>query len=85
MRIITSLLLSSVATQAADQSCIDLFLTLTRDSDCEMSDAQASKILPVNNFTRAEVSEIEKVLDEAGMIDKTKMGVFALTKAGCKG
>ncbi|MEP1200903.1 hypothetical protein [Tateyamaria sp.] len=85
MRIITLLLLSSVAVQAADQSRIDLFLTLVRDSDCQMSDAQASKILPANNFTRAEVSEIEKILDEAGMVDKTKMGVFALTKAGCKG
>ncbi len=84
MRALAILLLSTVAANAVDQSRVDLFLTLVRDSGCQMSDAQASKILPANSFTREEVSEIEKILDEAGMIDKTKMGVFALTNAACK-
>ena len=85
MRIFAVLLLSTVAANAVEQNRVDLFVELVRNSDCQMSDAQASKVLPANGFTREEVSEIEKVLDKAGMIDKKKMGVFALTKAACKG
>ena len=44
---------------AAEQPRVDLFLTLVRDNGCQMNDATAGRVLPANDFTRAEVSEIE--------------------------
>jgi hypothetical protein len=81
------LLAHSVATSAfaVDQSRFDLFLSLIRQNGCQMDDQTAGKVLPANGFTREEVSQIEKVLSDSGMIDKTRMGVFALTRAACKG
>jgi hypothetical protein len=81
------LLALAVATPAfaVDQSRIDLFLSLVRQNGCQMDDQTAGKVLPANGFTREEVSQIEKVLSAGGMIDKTRMGVFALTRSACKG
>lgn len=85
MRILIFLLLSATAANAVEKARVDLFLSLVRENGCEMNDATASTVLPANKFTRQEVSEIEKVLDGKGMIDKSKMGVLALTKSACKG
>jgi len=85
MRVILILLLTAGAAQAVESSRVDLFLQLVRANGCTMDDAAAGRILPANGFTRAEVSEIEGVLSDRGWIDKTRMGEFALTDAGCEG
>ena len=85
MRILIFLLLSTVAANAVENSRVELLLQLVRENGCQMTDATAGQVLPANGFTREEVSEIEKILDARGLIDKTKMGIFALTSEGCNG
>jgi hypothetical protein len=91
MRYILILILFATSANAVEQARVDLFLKLVRDNGCEMDDATASKVLPANGFTREEVGEIEQILLKKSMIDIAKLnpgspgGVFALTKAACKG
>ena len=68
-----------------DQPRIDLFLNLVRQNNCQMDDRTAGKVLPANGFTREEVAQIEKILGANGRIDKTRVGVFVLTRSACKG
>ena len=85
MRILAFFLLSALAANAVESNRIELFLQLVREVGCQMDNATAGQVLPANGFTRDEVSEIESVLAENGMIDTSKMGVFALTQAACNG
>ena len=70
---------------ATEKATPELLLKLIRENGCQMTLAEADKILPKHGFTQAQTREIVGVWDEKGMLASRGFAGIALNDKGCKG